>query len=345
MRILIVSDAWEPQINGVVRTYQHIIPELKAMGHTVEVIGPRQFWSFPLPGYKEIELALFPARKLYRLIDAFNPDSIHIAVEGPLGWAARRYCIKHKKPFTTSFHTQFPDYVAKRAKFLGNFAQRMIRRAAIAFVRYFHARAKCIFVATQSLEEQLIRWRFKRPMVRLVRGADFNVFHPGEKTLFQDLPKPILLYVGRVAVEKSIEDFLSLDLPGTKAVVGDGPARDDLQHRYPDAIFTGSKEGQDLGAHFRSGDVFVYPSKTDTFGKVLIEALASGLPVAAYDVTGPKDIITEPLLGCVGGDLKAAILNTLNAPGTAQDRFAYTQDHYSWRAVAEVFLNAQKSAC
>ena len=343
MRLLIVSDAWEPQINGVVRTYQHITAELRDMGHHVDVIGPDRFTSMPMPGYAEIRLSLFAAHKLTKLIDAFAPDAIHIAVEGPLGLAARRYCLRRNKPFTTSFHTQFPDYMAARVQFFGQAVMRLVRRAAIAFVRYFHAPAQCIFVATPTLEDQLRDWGFKMPMVRLLRGVNFDIFYPDAPRLMTEHPKPVQLYVGRVSIEKNIEAFLELPTPGTKIIVGGGPALESLKRKYPHAIFAGVQQGEELAAHFRSADVFVFPSKSDTFGIVLIEALACGLPVAGYDVMGPRDILTEPFLGAVDDDLLAAVQCALAAPGTPRERSAYAQSLYSWRAVAETFLECAQN--
>lgn len=338
MKILIVSDAWEPQINGVVRTYQHIIEHLKAQGHEVVVIGPDRFISLPMPMYSEIRLALFPYRKLKKMISAFCPDTIHIAVEGPLGWATRRYCRRRKIPFTTSYHTMFPDYVSKRVQWMGRRVAWIVRMLAIAHVRRFHRASAATFVATQSLEDQLRRWRFKGRMVRLSRGVDLDLFRPGEKTLFKDKPDPIMLYVGRVAVEKNIEAFLSMDIPGTKVVVGAGPSLSRLSRQYPDVVFAGVQQGGDLAAHFRSADVFVFPSRTDTFGIVLIEALASGLPVAGYNVTGPVDIITSPDLGAVDRDLKVATEQALASKATPEQRHQYVEEHYSWEKVSEVFL-------
>jgi len=343
MRILIVSDAWLPQVNGVVRTYQNIIRELEATGHTVRVVGPGDFVTLPLPTYKEIRLALLPYFRLSKIIRDFRPDAIHIPVEGPLGWAARRWCIWHKRSYTTSYHTHFPDYAAERVTFLGRHVQECVRRLMVVHIRRFHARAKATFVATQSLEDNLRRWGFKGRLVRLVRGADFSMLHPGDKTEFGGLPKPVMLYVGRISIEKNLEAFLNLDLPGTKVLVGAGPALEELQARYQDAVFTGMKTGADLAAHYRSADVFVFPSRTDTFGMVIIEAMASGLPVAGYRATGPKDIITDPITGATDDDLRQAITQALAAPGTVGDRFVYAQAHYSWPPVAETFLNTQKS--
>lgn len=336
MRILIISDAWEPQVNGVVRTYQNINRELHDLGHEVRVIGPGDFRSLPMPGYAEIRLALFTPAKLARMMDAYDADMIHIAVEGPLGWAARTYCVERELPFTTSFHTQFPDYVAGRVPFFKN----AVRRLGIKFVHAFHTPARAVFVATPSLEDQLRSWGFTQPMVRLIRGVDFNVFHAGPGTLFRDVPRPVLLYVGRVSVEKNIEAFLNLKTAGTKVIVGHGPDLDRLKRQYRDVIFAGLQTGDALADHYRSADAFVFPSKTDTFGIVLIEAMACGLPIAGYDVTGPRDIVTDAMLGVVHDDLATALKRALIAPGTRQMREDYARSVYSWRAVAETFIDA-----
>jgi glycosyltransferase involved in cell wall biosynthesis len=334
MRILIVSDAWEPQVNGVVRTYQHIARELRDMGHDVIIIGPDSFKSVPMPGYNEIRLSWLPYRKLARLMREAHADSVHIAVEGPLGLAAQRWCRKHGVEYTTTYHTHFPDYMAGRVPFFKS----AVRNAAIAFVRKFHARSRCVFVATQSLEDQLRAWGFAAPMKRMVRGVDFTVFHDAPGTLFTDAPRPVMLYVGRVSGEKNIEAFLALDALGTKVIVGHGPDFLYLQKKYPRAHFAGLQTGAALGEHYRSADVFVFPSKTDTFGMVLVEAMACGLPVAGYNVTGPRDIITEAKLGCVNDDLAAALSGALAAPGTRAERSCHARETYSWGAVAETFL-------
>lgn len=342
MKLLIVSDAWQPQVNGVVRTYEHICAELISRGHEVKVIGPSDFFSIPMPGYSEIRLAMFPYRKLRKMINDFAPDRIHIPVEGPLGAAARLYCKRRKIKFTTSYHTHFPDYVAKRVTWLPKRLRRYVRSMAIAMIRRFHKKSSGMMVATQSLEDELLGWGFKTPICRLLRGAKLDVFYPGKKTLFQDLPKPIMLFVGRVAIEKNLEAFLDLDVPGTKVVVGEGPSKEKLIKKYPNAIFPGKKIGAELAEHYRSSDLFVFPSKTDTFGIVLIEALASGVPVAAYNVTGPKDIIVEDYLGVLDDDLKTAVEKATNLPHP-EKRVAHVKEFYTWESVAERFesyLNA-----
>ncbi len=343
MKILIVSDAWYPQLNGVVRTYEHITKELEQMGHETKVIGPRDFAvALPMPGYKEIELAINPYRRLKRIIKEFNPDHMHIAAEGPLGWAARKFCMRHDVRFTTTYHTHFPDYVAKRvAKFLP-FLYDFSREMAKKMVRTFHAPAHTMMVATNSLEEELKEWEFIAPMTRLTRGVDLDIFHPGEKTLFNDMKRPVALYVGRVAIEKNLEEFLEMPWQGSKVIVGDGPSMNYLMKKYPDAHFVGKKEREELAEHYRSADLFAFPSRTDTFGIVLIEALACGLPVAAYDVTGPKDIIIEDFLGALHElDLAEAAQRALKA-GTPEKRFEHVKENYTWRLAAQQFLDAFK---
>lgn len=340
MKVLIISDAWHPQVNGVVRTYEYLCKEIKALGHKVEVIGPAYFAaSVPMPFYPEIKLVIRPYRRLKRLINDFKPDRIHIATEGPLGWAARKYCIKNNIEFSTSYHTQFPDYVAKRFAWLIPPLYSAVHRQAIKVVRSFHAPSNALLIATQSLEEQLQSWGFTTPMHRLSRGVNFDVFHPGEKTVMQDLKKPVALYVGRIAIEKNLEAFLDMPWDGTKVMVGDGPVRAELELKYPDAIFVGKKTGHELADYYRSSDLFVFPSKTDTFGIVLIEALACGLPVAAYNVMGPKDIIIDDKYGALDNDLGAAATRAMqncDANACAQ----YVKENYSWEAAGKEFLAA-----
>lgn len=338
MKILIITDAWHPQVNGVVRTYEHLIEELESLGHNINVISPADFSiSMPMPGYSEIKLAIFPYHRLKKMIRKYAPDVIHVATEGPLGWAGRKYCIKRELHYTTSYHTQFPDYVAKRvAKFLP-FLYNTAHRLAKHFIRTFHAHSTAMMIATQSLEDQLKIWGFKNPMHHLIRGANLDMFYPGEKTLFQDLPKPIALYVGRVAIEKNLEDFLGMEWAGSKIIVGDGPSLNILSRKYPDSHFVGTKIGADLAEHYRSADVFAFPSKTDTFGIVLIEALASGLPIAAYNVTGPRDIITEDFLGSLHeNDLARAARQALKT-GTPERRAEHVKNYYTWEHAGKQF--------
>ncbi len=339
MKILIITDAWKPQINGVVRTYEYLQAELQEMGHTAEIIGPAHFpLTFPMPGYSEIHLALFAFGRVGQMISKFKPDHLHIATEGPLGWSARRYALRHNLEFTSCYHTQFPDYVAKRMRRIIPFLEKWSHGVSLRSVKKFHAPSKTVFVATQSLEDQLYGWGFKAPLVRMTRGVDTSIFKPGPKNLFQDLPRPIALYVGRVAIEKNLPEFLAMPWNGTKVIVGTGPDFDDLRRAYPQAHFTGPKTGKDLADHYRSADVFVFSSKTDTFGMVLIEALACGLPVAAHNVTGPGDIITQPFLGVLDENLSAGSAKALALTGTPQERFDYVHKNYSWRTAAHQFL-------
>ncbi|WP_376958391.1 glycosyltransferase family 1 protein [Azospirillum sp. A26] len=326
MNILIVSDAWHPQVNGVVRTIGTVRAELEAMGHSVEVIGPDRFRTLPMPTYPEIRLALGAKRRLWAMIDGLRPDCIHIATEGPLGFAARSYCLKHGKPFTTAYHTRFPEYVRDRAP--------IPLALSYAVVRRFHKPSSAVMVATQTIEDALTTRGFAN-IRRWTRGVDTELFRPRDKD-FLDLPRPVSMYVGRVAVEKNLEDFLRLDLPGTKVVVGDGPAREELQRRYPSAHWVGAKHGEELARHYAAADVFVFPSRTDTFGLVLLEALASGVPVAAYPVPGPLDVVDGSGAGCLDEDLKRAVEGALAIPAQTCRDYALG---YSWRRSAEQFLS------
>jgi len=340
LKILIISDAWHPQINGVVRTYEHLAEELPKLGHTVKVIGPADFpRTIPTPGYPEIKLAIAPYKKLKNTIEEYKPDRIHIATEGPLGWSARKYCIKNKREFSSSFHTLFPDYIAKRAAKFLPFLYDPIHRLGINIVRRFHQKSIVMMVATQSLEDTLRTWGFTPPIFRLTRGAQLDLFKTGKKTKFKDMNGPIALYVGRVAIEKNIEAFLEMNWDGEKVIIGDGPALKELKEKHPNAHFLGTKTGEELGAYYRSSDVFVFPSKTDTFGMVLIEALASGVPVAAYNVTGPKDIITKDFLGALNDDLTIAAQNALKT-GTPEQRSKHVKKHYTWENAAKQFEHA-----
>lgn len=327
MRILIVTDAWAPQVNGVVRTLQATIGELGAKGHEVGVISPDLFRSIPCPTYGEIRLAFAGRRAVGRRIRASAPQAIHISTEGPLGLAARRWCLQNHFPFTTAYHTRFPEYVAARMPIPTEWTY--------AFLRWFHGGAASTLVPTVSMREELEQRGFTG-LRTWTRGVDHSRFAPGEKTWFRDLPGPHLLYVGRVSVEKNVEAFLKLDVPGTKIVVGDGPSRAELEARYPEAKFLGLRTGEELSAIYRSADVFVFPSKTDTFGNVMIEAMASGLPVAAYPVTGPRDILTDPACGAMNEDLAVAVRQALTLDRSAARGHALS---FTWAACAEIFLD------
>ncbi len=339
MRILIITDAWRPQTNGVVRTYEHLQEELEKLGHTVKVIGPHDFrFRLPMPGYREIELALFPGFQLKKMIETFKPETIHIGTEGPLGQAAAYYCHRRGLPFTTCYHTQFPDYAAKRAAKIFPWLEDPVRRFFIHRLRRFHNHSAAIMTATPSLDRTLRAWGFTASLHRLTRGVSIDLFMPEKKDVFANPEKPVALYVGRIAIEKNLEDFLSMTWKGSKILVGDGPDREKLAGRFPDAVFTGKKTGEDLAACYQSADIFVFPSRTDTFGMVLIEALSCGLPIAAYPVTGPADIVTEPMLGALNDDLAAAAQKALTAPGDGKARHDYVSTHYTWPIVAEQFI-------
>ncbi|PWC32181.1 glycosyltransferase family 1 protein [Azospirillum sp. TSO22-1] len=325
MNILIITDAWHPQVNGVVRTITTVRAELEAMGQTVEVIGPDRFRTIPMPSYPEIRLALGAGRKLARMIEGLRPDCIHIATEGPLGFAARRWCLKRGVPFTTAYHTRFPEYVRDRLP--------VPLALSYAVVRRFHQPSSAVMVATPSIEQDLLARGFGN-IRRWTRGVDTDLFRPRAKG-FLDLPRPIALYVGRVAVEKNLEEFLKLDLPGSKVVVGDGPARAELEAKYPGVVWAGAKHGEELAQHYAAADVFVFPSRTDTFGLVLLEALASGVPVAAYPVPGPLDVVNGSGTGCLDEDLKRAVEGALAIPAERCRDYALT---FSWRRSAEQFL-------
>lgn len=325
MKICLVTDAWAPQMNGVVRTLFRTREELAALGHAVSVVSPDQFFSLACPTYPEIRLALFAGRKVAARLAALAPDAVHISTEGPLGIAARRYCLAQGLPFTTAYHTRFPEYVAARFAVPPGWTYAWLRR--------FHAAAWSVMVATASIEADLQGRGFAN-IRRWSRGVDTQLFRPGDKA-FLDLPRPIHLYVGRVAVEKNIEAFLALDLDGSKVVVGDGPQLAELRRKYPAVRFLGAKTGEELAHHYAAADVFVFPSRTDTFGLVVLEALACGLPVAAFPVAGPKDILAGGHAGALDLDLKAAIVRALAVPPAACRAWA---ERYTWRAATEQFL-------
>lgn len=333
MRILIATDAWEPQVNGVVRTLTKVVEELQALGHTVEVIHPGQFKTFPLPTYAEIKVAIGVYEPVQERFKAFEPEAIHIATEGPIGLAARRICVEWKLPFTTSYHTRFPEYISARLP--------VPLAAGYAYMKWFHKPSGRMMVATPTMRDELLKHGF-RNISAWSRGVDTDTFRPREPDecdLFEGLPRPIFLYVGRVAVEKNIEAFLGLDLPGTKVVVGPGPQLDELREKYPAVVFKGPKSGDELAAHYGCADVFVFPSLTDTFGLVILEAMAAGTPVAAYPAPGPIDIIPDSGAGVLAHSptegLREACLECLNLDREQVRAFAMG---FSWRACAEAFL-------
>ncbi len=338
-KLLIISDAWHPQINGVVRTYEHLAQELAKQDFEIEVIGPSDLpLSISLPFYKEIKIALFPYKKIKNKFQAILPDKVHIATEGSLGWAARRYCIKHNIPFTTSYHTHFPDYVAKRVGHYIPGLYNITHDLAVKYICKFHRPAHRIMVSTQSVKVLLQDWGLTNDIELVSRGVDYSIFYPGERTLFNNLPEPIALYVGRIAIEKNIEAFLDMPWHGSKVVVGDGPMRQALEQKHPEVTFTGKKSGKDLSEIYRSCDLFVFPSKTDTFGIVLIEAMASGLPISAYNVMGPKDIVTQPEIGALDDkSLHSACLRALEQSDRDKS-VAHAQQYYSWNHAALQFI-------
>src|SRR5258708_2166005 len=295
MRILVATDAWHPQVNGVVRTLTMMAESAKAFGVDVDFLTPQSFRTFAMPSYPDLRLALPHPAKIARLIDAQTPDSIHIATEGPIGLLVRRYCRKRGLPFTTSFHTRFPEYVPARSPVPESWVWTALRA--------FHRPSQAVMGATPALANEL-RLRGFRNVVLWSRGVDTSLFHPRRIDLC--LPTPVFLSVGRVAVEKNLEAFLDLDLPGTKVIVGDGPARAALERKYPQAVFLGARHGEELAEIYAAADAFVFPSRTDTFGLVLLEALASGLPVAAFPVTGPRDLIGPAPAGALAEDLATA---------------------------------------
>ncbi|HTT83152.1 MAG TPA: glycosyltransferase family 1 protein [Rhizomicrobium sp.] len=326
-RLLIFTDAWAPQVNGVVRTLETLGRDLESLGWDIRYATPKGHVTVPLPTYPEIRIALFPRRDLERLIDDFVPDAIHIATEGTIGLSARAICLARGLPFTTSFHTRFPDYVNARFPFIP-------KSLVYRFLRWFHAPSSSVMVATPSLKQELEANGFRN--VRIwTRGVDIAQFRPMPEASLP-WPRPIWLYVGRIAVEKNIEAFLGLDLPGTKVVIGDGPARTTLARIYPGVQFLGPKSGEDLVRHYAASDVFVFPSLTDTFGLVMLEALACGVPVAAFPVQGPRDVVGAAPISALDSDLRQACLRALEIPRSAARAFALTR---SWRTCTEQFLS------
>jgi glycosyltransferase involved in cell wall biosynthesis len=328
-RILIISDAWQPQVNGVVRTLMTLMAELTAMGHEAEVIGPDRFRTLPCPTYPDIRLSVLPLRRLAKMIAAFKPDALHIATEGPLGIAARKLARRHGWTFTSAFHTRFPEYLRARAL--------VPTRLSYAWLRRFHGAGQGLMVATESLRQELAARGF-RDLRAWSRGVDLGQFRPEPREAWEGLPRPVFAYVGRVAVEKNIAAFLDLDLPGSKVVVGDGPQLASLKKNYPAVHFTGARHGEALSRAYAGADVMVFPSLTDTFGLVMLESLACGTPVAAFPVTGPKDVLVGggAQVGAVDMDLQKAALAALAYGDRAACRdYAET---YSWRSCAERFM-------
>lgn len=332
MRIMLVTDAWDPQVNGVVRTMKRVITECEDMGHTWDIVSPNGFRTIPLPTYSEIRLAFGAKKTIEERFLEFEPDAVHIATEGPLGWAARSVCLRHKFPYTTSYHTRFPEYTAARFFFLPTWMGYM-------YVREFHKYSGRVMVATPSMRDELDAHGFKN-LAPWTRGVDTDLFHPArrreDRGPFQEMPGPIWLNVGRVAVEKNISAFLETPLTGTKVVVGDGPQLEALRQKHPDVRFLGVKQGEELADCFANADVFVFPSLTDTFGLVILEAMSAGTPVAGFKAPGPRDLIPGSKAGAVDDDLHAACMEALRCD--RDDVRAYAEG-FSWRACAQQFID------
>ena len=331
MRILVATDAWRPQVNGVVRTYERLEEELATLGAELAFLTPSDFRTVPCPTYPEIRLALPGLRHLAQRIAAIKPDAIHIATEGPVGWMTRSWCLRRRVPFTTSFHTRFPEYLSAR---LG-----IPERWTYAVQRRFHRAGAGLMVASPSLSAELESLGFER-LMPWTRGVDTDMFQPTAARVF-GTDGPVFLYVGRVAVEKNIDAFLRLDLPGRKVVVGTGPMLAKLTARYPDVLFTGKQTGDELANSYASADVFVFPSRTDTFGIVLLEAMASGLPVAAFPVTGPIDNVVDGVTGILDNDLRKACVAAL---GLDRTRVREHATSFAWDTTARLFLSNIESA-
>lgn len=328
MKILIVSDAWLPQVNGVVRTLLTTKNNLEGMGHEIHMITPDLFYTLPCPTYSEIRLAVNAFGKVGRLIEKFQPHSIHIATEGPLGIMARNYCVKYHYPFTTSFHTKFPEYIYARFGIPASWIYRLMR--------WFHSTAERVMVATASMRKELQKQGITN-LAPWSRGVDVKLFRPQDKN-YLDMPRPVSMYVGRVAIEKNVEAFLKLDIPGTKVIVGQGPQTAQLQQKYPTVRFVGTKQGEDLARHYAAADVFVFPSLTDTFGLVMLEALACGVPVAAYPVSGPVDIVTNSNIGCLDNDLQTAVECAMQLQNPSDDCRQHALQ-FSWEVCTQQFLD------
>ena len=329
MRLLIVTDAWHPQVNGVVTTLSNIGQEICRQGYDVSFLTPEGKTTIPMPTYPEIRIALTKASTIARQIRELRPDYIHIATEGPLGWLARSYCRKNDLDFTTSFHSRFPEYFSERLPLPG------LKDRLYSLLRRFHGSAKVTLAPTRTVTERLRTLGFSN-VETWTRGVDQDIFYTSGDDPFSDLHRPIYLNAGRVAVEKNIPAFLDLDLPGTKVVVGDGPQLAQLRHKYPDTVFTGYRKGKQLADSLASADVFVFPSRTDTFGLVMLEALACGTPVAAYPVEGPIDIITSAKVGALNDDLRLAVTQAINC--NSEDCIAFA-DEFSWENAANIFMS------
>ncbi len=331
MKILIVTDAWRPQVNGVVRTLEHVVEELSAEGHEIALITPADFRTLPMPTYPEIRLSLTTSATIRRRIEAADPDHIHIATEGPLGIAARKACLKLGRAFTTSYHTRFPEYLRARAP--------VPLALTYAWLRRFHNSGTACLVATESIANDLNQRGFSN-VTPWTRGVDHALFHPRDRKALQaefGFEAPVFMNVGRVSVEKNLEAFLRLDLPGTKVIVGDGPARKSLEKRFPETRFLGTLSGEPLARAYCAADVFVFPSLTDTFGNVLLEALACGVPIAAFPVPGPLDVVGDSGAGVLDEDLRKASLEALKIP---PEKALEHAAKFTWGECARIFLEA-----
>lgn len=328
MKIALVSDAWLPQVNGVVRTWTNVKREVEQMGHEFHVIHPGQFKTFSAPRYPELKMAWFPGKQIFQMLDEIKPDAIHIPAEGTIGMAGRRYCHKRGYPYTTSYHTQYPHYLWQYFCIPVGVTYRLMR--------WFHGKAKATLVPTKTVGTELEARGFDNIVV-WSRGVDTSIFKPWEDVahLYEGLERPIWIYAGRVSIEKNLEAFLKLDLPGTKVIVGDGPAREMLKQKYPRTHFAGYQFGEDLGKHYAAADVFVFPSLTDTYGVVMIEAMACGLPVAAYPVTGPIDVVQDGKTGALDEDLQKACERAIQLDSKQAMQFGQNQ---TWRRCAEIVL-------
>jgi glycosyltransferase involved in cell wall biosynthesis len=332
MRVLVATDAWRPQVNGVVRTLNSLQRATAKLGVAVEFLSPDGFPSFPVPTYPGLRLAIPSRHGIAERIEAMRPDAIHIATEGPIGFAVRAYCRRHGRPFTTSYTTRFPEYISARSPIPQSWIYGVLRR--------FHSAATVTMVATPSLTAEL-RGRGFTNLGMWTRGVDVDLFRP-DRAIDLGFPRPIFMTVGRVAVEKNLEAFLSLDLPGTKVIVGTGPQETELKRKFPDTKFLGMLDNGILASHLAGADVFVFPSLTDTFGIVQLEALASGVPVAAFPVTGPKDVVAGHPIGVLHEDLRTACLDALKLSRADCRAFAL---NYSWENSARQFIgHARKVA-
>ena len=331
MRVLVATDAWHPQVNGVVRTYERMAQEAQKLGFEIVFLAPSDFRTLPCPTYPDIRLSWLPGKAVARRIQSFAPHALHIATEGPLGIASRRYALRNNLPFTTAYHTRFPEYVQARFNIPLSWTYR--------FLRWFHGPSVAVMAPTQKVKSDLEEWGFNNAVL-WTRGVDLDVFKLQEANRLNTKP-PIFLYVGRVAIEKNIEAFLELDLPGSKWVAGDGPAMAGLRAKYPDVNYLGVLNQQELAEVYASADVFVFPSKTDTFGLVLLEAMACGLPVAAYPVTGPIDVLGDSGAGVMHEDLREACLAALKIDGKTARAHA---EKFSWRAATEQFVSHLRPA-